>query len=749
MLEFRLAMYVGTSMKYSAIFCLPIRITSRRSWRQHHHAISSMVAPAPYSQDVVTSRRQAASYYLPLIALLLLLPSNNLTTAFQSARQHHFRTFDTKKIRHVSSSLLFNTMPAANNNEEAASAAKKSSSPLSSPIARALLVFSIGYGLGGGASLSAWQQRRITTDKIGVTRIALTILILREAWRFCPHWLKPRIIRFVKGLIHVLTAPFRRFVGYTTTADDNNDAENEASSSATTDSKSFTNRRQESQQDDITDLSNFITKVKQVLRVAKSKIEAEEHSSGEAYKTSEMQLSLLAYLQLLWQIKAKRANSRDELYRGAGERLVPSSSSSNHHHDLLVGADEMFELADLAYNEHVSGEDLTVVLKGMGYDLIKHDTTTPVPGYLGHYVAISGDDDDGSVVAEDNSSSSSLLKKKEKEKIAVIGIKGTSTLEDLLTDMCANSVEYTLDHPFYEGGSKTLRCHEGVYISSQRLVADLLPLVKNLLIPSGYKIVVVGHSLGAGCATIVSLLLRASIPSLRADSNKKLKVWAFASPPVLDLDSSRGCSSFVTTVVNNCDVVPRFNIGPFVVTVRLLRAMHKRLKERNLGMTDLLLKDWLKKSHKDLEEEEGCDDEKDEMLMSMEEYVLAINDAISRSDDHDPDHLYVPGKVLVLYDLWEKEQVFEDGRKESAKDYATILKEWVKHLKEEDTLRSIDEVDAAKNVPMAEEAILSDGTCKALRLIEFDGRLIDDHLASSYRSSIANILSSVENTTVA
>ena len=594
----------------------------------------SMVATAPYSQDVVTSRRQAASYYLRLIALLLLLlPTNNLTTAFQSARQYHFRTFDAKKIRHVSSSPLFNTMTAANNNEEAA-AAKKSSSPLSLPIARALLVFSIGYGLGGGASLSAWQQRRITTDKIGVTRIALTVLILREAWRFCPHWLKPRIIRFVKGLIHVLTAPFRRLVGCATTADDN-EADNEATS-ATNDSKS--SNRQELQQDDITDLSNFITKVKQVLRVAKSKIEAEEHSSGEAYKTSEMQLSLLAYLQLLWQIKAKRANSRDELYRGAGERLVPSSSN---HHDLLMGADEMFELADLAYNEHVSGEDLKVVLKGMGYDLIKHDTTTPVPGYLGHYVAISGSgDDDGSVVAEDNNSSSSLLKK-EKEKIAVIGIKGTSTLEDLLTDMCANSVEYTLEHPFYEGGSKTLRCHEGVYISSQRLVADLLPLVKNLLIPSGYKIVVVGHSLGAGCATIVSLLLRASIPSLRADSDKKLKVWAFASPPVLDLDSSRGCSSFVTTVVNNCDVVPRFNIGPFVVTVRLLRAMHKRLKERNLGMTDLLLKDWLKKSHKDLEEEE-CDDEKDEMLMSMEEYVLAINDAISRSDDHDPDHLYVP-----------------------------------------------------------------------------------------------------------
>ncbi len=541
-------------------------------------------------------------------------------------------------------------------------------------------------------------------------------------------------MRFVTGLIYMITAPIRQFIGCAVTAADDNDAANTPLAAKS----SSTFQQQESQQDDITDISNFITKVKQVLHVAKSKIEAEEHSSGEAYTISEMRLSLLAHLQLLWQIKARRGGSRDELYRGSGERVeMPSSSSNNKHGLLLEGADEMFELADLAYNEHVSGEDLKVVLKGMGYHLIKHDATNPVPGYLGHYVAISSYDDDDSSLGEGSSSSF----KKKKEKIAVIGIKGTSTFEDLLTDMCANSVEYTLDRPFYQGGSNKLRCHEGVYISSQRLVADLLPLVKNLLMPSGYKIVIVGHSLGAGCATIVSLLLRASIPSLQTDVDK-LKVWAFASPPVLDLTSSRGCSSFVTTIVNNCDVVPRFNIGPFVVTVRLLRAMHKRLKERNLGMTDLLLKEWLKKSHKDLEE----DDDADEMLMSVEEYVSAITDAISRSDDHDPDHLYVPGKVLVLYDLWEKEQLLEDGRKESNKDYATILKEWVQHLKEEDTLRSsIDDDGDSKTASVAEEAVVTDGTCKALRLIEFDSRLVDDHLASSYRTSIANILSSMGN----
>jgi hypothetical protein len=83
------------------------------------------------------------------------------------------------------------------------------------------------------------------------------------------------------------------------------------------------------------------------------------------------------------------------------------------------------------------------------------------------------------------------------------------------------------------------------------------------------------------------------------------------------------------------------------------------------------------------------DDDGDEMLMSVEEIVSAIADAIACDDDHDKDHLYVPGRVLVLYDLWEKEQqrmILENSQKGNSKDYATIMKEWVQYLKEVDSL---------------------------------------------------------------
>jgi len=375
--------------------------------------------------------------------------------------------------------------------------------------------------------------------------------------------------------------------------------------------------------------------------------------------------------------------------------------------------DDMFELADLAYDEHKDGE-IKQVLKGMGYNLIKHDTTA-VPGYTGHYIALNSDSS--------------------KEKTAVIGVKGTSNFEDFLTDLCASSVQYNLTHPFYDGGSNTLRCHEGVYISSQRLFEELLPVVKNLLIPSGYKITIVGHSLGAGCATLLAMMLRASIPSLQ-ESNKQLKVWAFASPPVLDLSSALACSPFVTTVVNNCDIIPRANISPFAVTVRVMRAVNKRLTEKNLSMSDF--KSTLAFLNKIGEGSDG------EMLMDEDELAAELDVALERTDLRDPDHLYVPGKVVVMYDLWEKEQNrMQKQQTETEKDFTNILKDWMQTVKKADVHSS--DVDLS-NISTAEEAILCDGTCKALRYIELDGRLIDDHMAPNYRSSIANILSSRNST---
>jgi hypothetical protein len=415
-----------------------------------------------------------------------------------------------------------------------------------------------------------------------------------------------------------------------------------------------------------------------------------------------IQASVLALLQLQWQIKSKRASVRDQIYRSSGSP-VPG--------EILEGMDLMFELADLAYDDHKDGS-VKQVLNGMGYNLIRHDTTT-MPGFVGHYIALNSDPS--------------------KEKRAIISVKGSSNLEDFLTDMCASAVEYNLTNPFFEGGSNKLRCHEGVYISSLRLAEELLPIIQNLLLPSGYKIDIVGHSLGAGCAAILSILLRSSIPSLR-ESDDILKVYAFASPPVLDLDSAIGCSSFVTTVVNNCDVIPRANISPLMATMSLLRSVNKRLRERKLDMSNF--QSTIAFLNKIREGKYG------EMLMNADEFATELDDALERADVRDIDDLYVPGKVVVMYDLWDMEQQSELYQQGKQGNIINILKDW-SHLVQGANMHPKD--GDLKHVSAAKEAILCDGTCKVLRLIELDGRLLDDHMVPNYRSSINYILSKNKN----
>jgi len=239
-------------------------------------------------------------------------------------------------------------------------------------------------------------------------------------------------------------------------------------------------------------------------------------------------------------------------------------------------------------------------------------------------------------------------------------------------------------------------------------------------------------SLGAGCGTILSMLLRASIPVLRDDSNR-LKVWAFASPPILDLKTALACKSHVTTVVNNADAVPRGSISPLVVTTKVLRAVDKKLKEQNLNFSSYKSTIAFMKKMK-----EGKDGE---MLMSVDEIEKELDTALEETDLNDGDYLYVPGNVVMMYNLWEDQEEQQDASEDEdseQKDMYTLIKDWIQRV--EDTDMHSGDNDIKDSSTAAVEAVLCDGTCKALRFIELDDRLLDDHMAPSYRDSIANIL---------
>jgi sn1-specific diacylglycerol lipase len=73
---------------------------------------------------------------------------------------------------------------------------------------------------------------------------------------------------------------------------------------------------------------------------------------------------------------------------------------------------------------------------------------------------------------------------------------------------------------------------------------------------SGYRLRVCGHSLGAACATILSLFLRPRYP--------KVRCLAFSPPGcVLSKDLAEECSRWQTSYVLDADIVPRLSIESF------------------------------------------------------------------------------------------------------------------------------------------------------------------------------------------
>ena len=94
--------------------------------------------------------------------------------------------------------------------------------------------------------------------------------------------------------------------------------------------------------------------------------------------------------------------------------------------------------------------------------------------------------------------------------------------------------------------------HSGVLEAAQWLLAEvLLPL--HQLHASGYRVVLCGHSLGAGVASVLTVLLRPLLPGVTC--------VGFATPPVLAGEPLlRQSTSFVTSVILRRDCIPRATI---------------------------------------------------------------------------------------------------------------------------------------------------------------------------------------------
>lgn len=140
----------------------------------------------------------------------------------------------------------------------------------------------------------------------------------------------------------------------------------------------------------------------------------------------------------------------------------------------------------------------------------------------------------------------------------VVALRGTSSVADVLADLVCKPVALTL------GGHEGL-AHEGMLRAAQRLDAALAALVERGLerlrlssdLRGPPRVLVTGHSLGAGVAALVTALWRDSgrFPGV------SVRCIAFACPQILDADLAASLSNHTTSIIAGDDLVPRLSLA--------------------------------------------------------------------------------------------------------------------------------------------------------------------------------------------
>lgn len=141
-------------------------------------------------------------------------------------------------------------------------------------------------------------------------------------------------------------------------------------------------------------------------------------------------------------------------------------------------------------------------------------------------------------------------------KSVVIAIRGTLSWDDMIADLTITPepLDAWGDKCGFDGQAEY--CHSGMLACADFIYNDLqkhkkldsLLLGDSAKYPS-YRLVIVGHSLGAGCAAVLSLILRSTFPDLRC--------LAYSPPGcVFSAKMASECADFVTSFVLDSDMIP-------------------------------------------------------------------------------------------------------------------------------------------------------------------------------------------------
>ncbi|KAI8832078.1 Alpha/Beta hydrolase protein, partial [Chytriomyces cf. hyalinus JEL632] len=178
--------------------------------------------------------------------------------------------------------------------------------------------------------------------------------------------------------------------------------------------------------------------------------------------------------------------------------------------------------------------------------------------------------------------------------VVVVTLRGTLSLSDLLIDLKFDYAEY-----------KGHRVHAGMLHTARRLWkrdSCLFLAVENALQENpSFGLVLVGHSLGGGVATLLALEWStlspmsnpptpySTSPSSGLPAFRPMHVYSFGTPCVVDHACSTSLKGLATTLIHGDDMIPTMSVGLIrdlkTVTFHLLDPINRGLSEKIMART--------------------------------------------------------------------------------------------------------------------------------------------------------------------
>ncbi|MED6108750.1 hypothetical protein PIB30_026970 [Stylosanthes scabra] len=141
-----------------------------------------------------------------------------------------------------------------------------------------------------------------------------------------------------------------------------------------------------------------------------------------------------------------------------------------------------------------------------------------------------------------------------RKRLIILGIRGTQTVYDLITDILSSSDgEVT-----FEGFST----HFGTAESARWFLHHEIDVIRKCLEKhQGFRLRLVGHSLGGAIAALLAIMIHRKSSKELGFSPDIVSAVGYGTPPCVSKELAESCSGFVTTVVMQDDIIPRLSVA--------------------------------------------------------------------------------------------------------------------------------------------------------------------------------------------